>query len=511
MENINTRQIMVRRPFKRILPEGYKEAVGEVYGNRDMKEPFDIPKYQIITQTDFLREFNPSGHAINNPLVYKDVLRQDPESKEWYREEVVRCAFAFQRIITIKHLVHLCGNDIQFEMEGDNENDKVKETFFKFRTGWAVKDMEIAWYEAAKSVKITGDTAFVGYLRRGKFYWKVLSFEKGDTLYPHFDNVTGELILFARSYSDYDDKGNSVTDWLEVWDEKYLRRFKRGRSGYDKIKQVIKGLFGLDGYEFVSEQEHGFTFIPVAYHRTESGACWSPSQDSIDQYEMAFSQLSQNNRAYAFPIMYFKGENVDIQGGVDNTVKCITMGTDDEAGYLNKQDVSTAFEKQLDTLYKLIYEQSFAVIPPEVRSGDLPGVAIKLLYSPAFENAMKDAQEYNRLIDDMVRIFTYGYGVETENLIDLQNLSVYAWIKPYIHLNESELVQNLAVCVQNGFLSRQTANEQIQMYSNPRDWDRIMREKKEEQQADLLYELKSKQASAANNGVEHNPGGDDKQ
>ena len=169
MENINTRQIMVRRPFKRILPEGYKEAVGEVYGNRDMKEPFDMPKYQIITQTDFLREFNPSGHAINNPLVYKDVLRQDPESKEWYREEVVRCAFAFQRIITIKHLVHLCGNDIQFEMEGDNENDKVKETFFKFRTGWAVKDMEIAWYEAAKSVKITGDTAIVGYHRKGKY------------------------------------------------------------------------------------------------------------------------------------------------------------------------------------------------------------------------------------------------------------------------------------------------------------------------------------------------------
>ena len=187
------------------------------------------------------------------------------------------------------------------------------------------------------------------------------------------------------------------------------------------------------------------------------------------------------------------------------------MGPDDEAGYLNKQDVSTAFEKQLDTLYKLIYEQSFAVIPPEVRSGDLPGVAIKLLYSPAFENAMKDAQEYNRLVDDMVKIFTYGYGVETENLIDLQNLSVYAWIKPYIHLNESELVQNLATCVQNGFLSRQTANEQIQMYSNPRDWDRIMREKKEEQQADILYQLKTMQPTPEEEEPEHNPAGDDKQ
>lgn len=172
MENINTRQIMVRRPFRRILPNGYKQAAGVISGSLSVNEPLDNPTYQIITQMDFLREFEPSGHAINDPLVYPDRLRQDPETKEWFRESVIRCAFAFQRIITIKHLVHLCGNDIQFEMEGDTENEEVKDTFFKFRTGWAVKDMEIAWYEAAKSVKITGDAAFVGYLRKGNFYWK---------------------------------------------------------------------------------------------------------------------------------------------------------------------------------------------------------------------------------------------------------------------------------------------------------------------------------------------------
>ena len=66
-------------------------------------------------------------------------------------------------------------------------------------------------------------------------------------------------------------------------------------------------------------------------------------------------------------------------------------------------------------------------------------MAIKLLYSPAFENAMKDAQEYNRLIDDMVRIFTYGYGVETENLIDLINERPYVEV-PYKAVYPSERV-----------------------------------------------------------------------
>lgn len=205
-------------------------------------------------------------------------------------------------------MVHLCGNDIQFEMEGDTENEEVKDTFFKFRTGWAVKDMEIAWYEAAKSVKITGDAAFVGYLRKGNFYWKVLSFEKGDTLYPHFDNVTGELTLFARSYSDFDNDGNTVTDWLEVWDEKYLRRFRKGKGAYSKMKQVIKNLFGLSGYELVSSQEHGFTFIPVAYHRNEAGACWSPSQDSIEQYELAFRSCHKITQLTPFLLCILKAK-----------------------------------------------------------------------------------------------------------------------------------------------------------------------------------------------------------
>ena len=52
---------------------------------------------------------------------------------------------------------------------------------------------------------------------------------------------------------------------------------------------------------------------------------------------------------------------------------------------------------------------------------------------------------------------------------------------------------------------------QMSKFSNPRDWDRIIKEKKEEQQADLLYELKSRQTSATDNEVEHNPAGDDKQ
>lgn len=491
MDALDLREIRVKEPFKRVTPFGYLS--GRLINDDSGAVPVDDRLiYQIVSQADFLREYEPTGHRVNDPIAYPDKKRKDPETGQVYTEYMVRCAFAFQRIISVKQLTHLCGNDIQFDL-ADNKDDKgINQTFFTFRKGWAKKDMEIAWYETAKSVKITGDGAFVGYMKDVKFYWKVLSYMKGDILYPHYDSITGKLSLFAREYMDYDLNGKVKTSWVEVWDNTNLYRFKRDTSGVKGKINILKELFGISGYTLVSANPHGFPFIPVAYKRDNMGACWTNSQDTIEQYELAFSQLSQNNMAYAFPIMYMKGEGIEIIGdSMTETIKAVSMDADADVGFLNKQDASTSFDTQLNNLYKLIYEQSFAVNPPELKSGDLPGVAIKLLYSPAVEYAMKDAQEYNTLIDDMVEIFKHGYGVEIVETSKFNLLSIYAWIKPYIHQNMTELVTNLATSVQNGFLSRQTASERISEYAVAQEWDRILKEEKEKQQADILYELET--------------------
>ena len=494
MDAIKLKDILVKKPFKRITAIGYHNG-GIMKDGMGFDEPSDEAIYEIVTQTDFLREFEPTGHMINNPYIYPDKKRVDPETKKEYTEPMARNAFAFQRIITIKQLAHLCGNDIQFEMPSSSESEAINEVFFKFKEGWSVKNMEIAWFEAAKSVKITGDVAFVGYKKDGKFYWKILSYLNGDKLYPHYDSITGELSMLAREYSDFDEEGNERTSYVEVWDEKYLYRYKKSKSGTSGIITRIKDLFGLTGYTLISKDIHNFPFIPVAYKRDDNGACWSFSQGSIDQYELAFSQLTQNNVAYAFPIMYMKGDDVSLIGDMTGSVKGISMGTDDDAGFLNTPDGSNLFTLQLNTLYKMIYEASFCVIPPEVRSGDMPGVAVKLLYSPAVEFAMKDAQEYGSFIDGMVRIYMEGYGTEIGKVRDFGALSVYAWISPYVPQNDSELIQNLAVAVQNGFESRQTASEKIPMIAKNSEWERILKEQKEQQQQDILAQVQLQKAT----------------
>lgn len=511
---MKTKDIKTKRPWRRIKPIGYLDG-GDFGSTNEPVYAEDSVMFNVVRQSDFLREYYPTGHKINDPSQYPDIYKEElvPELDEMgnetgkqvrkvYRERLPRYAFAFQQVITTKQLVHLCGNDIQFELNTSEPNEKQQEDFKLFREGWMGKDMEIAFYEAAKSVKITGDGAIVGYLHNGEFGYKNLSYLNGDVLYPHYDSVTGELNVFARSYYDYDEEGEIVCEWLEVWDKNMFRRFKKTGDKYQSIMERIIGLFKLSGYVAVEEKPHGFPFVPVAYKRDDNGACWSASQNSIDGYEVTFSQMAHNNQAFGEPILYLQGEDIDMTHDINGSLKILTMGVDDKAGYLESQSASESFMKQLDTLYRMINEQSFAVIPPELRSGDLPAAALKILYSPAYEKATCDAAEYQPFLNRLVQMFMFGYGVEVGKTIDFANLPIKWWIKAYIHLNESAIVTDLATAVQNGFISKETASERASFYSTVGEWDRVMKEYKEQQEQDILAEVKLQKATQPDDTVQ---------
>jgi hypothetical protein len=83
-------------------------------------------------------------------------------------------------------------------------------------------------------------------------------------------------------------------------------------------------------------------------------------------------------------------------------------------------------------------------------------------------------------------------------------------VKPYIHINETAVITDLATAVQNGFISKETASERIPFYATVGEWDRIMKEYKEQQSADLLYEEDLLKAQAkAQPKVESNAGGEE--
>ena len=486
------RELLTKKPFTRVMPDGHYEH-GDRWNDVSEESPvMDYLRRKIATQEDFARELDPCGHLINDREYYPDRWRQNTVDGLWYKEEVPRYAFAYQWIILHNQLTHLTGNDIQFELS-EEESETSMDVFNKFKEGWADKNMEVAWYQFAKSVKATGDGAFVGFLDKGKFGWKVLSFLNGDKLYPHYDLKTGKLNTFARTYSNYNEEGRMTKRYVDVWDDTYYYRFVadgEASSAIERFKQSVMNLFNVNGYRLDCEpEEHGFDCIPVSYHRDDYGPCWTFSQETIDNYEMAFSRLAQNNHDFGLPIMYVKGEGSEevTKKDMSYASKVFFLPSDGEIGFMNKQDASAAYKTELDSLEDKIYQQSNVVKTPELKSGDLPAAAIKMLYTPAYNKAMSDSNEFAMALNHIVYIFKFGYGVEREMRLDFMNTRISHYIKPYVHLNETELTTNLATQVQNGFLSKQTASEKSP-YATPREWDRIVREKKLEQEQELLLQ-----------------------
>lgn len=448
--------------FKRVLPDNYMQGK-VITGNESCSLPVDNVSYQIVTQADFIREFYPSGHRINDSSWYQDEIKKikDEETGEEHYcfVPVERVSVSMQRVIVEKRLTHLCGNPIQITYSGLKTSKKQKDLIYNLSQGWENKNMNTAFFYLARSVYITGNGAFCGYINNKKFGWRVFSFLDGDTLYRKRDFVTGELEVFGRRFKQYDPSGNKSGEYMNVWDNQkiYTYRYAGVNSKRKKIK--TDQLFGLDGWELIKSGLHGFDFVPVAYSYDPNGACWSFSQDNIEKLEVSLSRLREVNKSRAFPTLVVTANSVKIvRGNLNKPVSVIKIN--DPAGnakILDGGETSQSFTLEIEKLLKFILMGSFIVLPPEERSGDESGASIKIKYSPSIEIAKTDANFFNQTVDDMLRIFKHGYGIEKGNVSDYDDLDVNASIKVYIHQNEAEYIEMLYKAVQAKFLSIESA------------------------------------------------------
>ena len=500
MENYSVNEILLKTPFRRILPNPVAWQGMDTTDTAKIQVPASMALYRTINQDVFLREYYPSGHQILNPAYYPDRLKMD-ENNKTYVHYVQRYASSWQSTIVIKHLTHLCGKNVVFKNANPEIQEEQDDIMTVLKQGWIKKNMEVAKYEAIKSVKITGDAALCFYLNNGKLGWRVFSYLNDEICYPHYDSVTGRLKIFARKYKQYSEDGTSVVnEFVDVYDDSMVTTYKRDLAGGAVVK-FAKKLFGMSGWVVTSRQSHGFDRIPVAYHRDNDGACWSNVQPSIDDFDLAVSQLLENNQSYAFRMLFLKGDSVDIQYDSLGQPVAVIGDKDSDAKFLEKADASDTFKLALDLLKENILTGSFTVLPPDVSSGgNLPSVTVKILYSPAMEKGISDTMEYNQFIDDIVDLFKYGYGIEIGKSHEMEMLDVQGSLEVYIPQNDAEIITNLNASVASKTLSMETANE-IHPYGSSNEKARIKKQVEDENQkeADLAAKKVADAAGNANN------------
>ena len=174
------------------------------------------------------------------------------------------------------------------------------------------------------------------------------------------------------------------------------------------------------------------------------------------------------------------GGGIQIQGDLTGQARAIVFDDQDSsAEFMDKADASSSFELQLKETLKFILMGSFTVLPPEIKGGDMPGVTVKILYSPAIEQAINDINFYNETVDGIVDLFKQGYGIEQKNITGYKNLKIRGDMNVYVPQNDTEVINNINQSLLNGSLSEETALQENPL-SAPDEMDRKRREKEED-------------------------------
>lgn len=501
------KDLLTKQPFYR-LQNGGKDA--QKY-NKPMY--VDNMKYtersligSVMTQADYLEEFYPFSHRVMSdfyfPEFYNYTEYVDDDGKkqiEWNREETFRIGATIQCVTTVQQLVHLCGNDIHHEVTDENITERTQELYKAYCKEWLRKDTEVAFYKLVESVKMTADGAIVFFMNNGKLGMRVLSFLNGDTLFPHYDPITGDMTNFARKFSSYDEEGKEIISWVEIWDDRYLTRYRQAKTGMKGLTSQIKDYFGMDGYDVVFRQEHGFSRCPVIYKRDKhNGPCWNNVQNLIDDYEVALSYFAKNNAGVALPSYKLKGDDIDIQGDPLGRIRAFTMGKEDDVSIIQPQQLSENYTQYIKYLLDEIFQGGFIVKHPELKSGDTPTGTMKLYYAPSLDLAELECKDYQETITDMETLFCEGWGIENGIITEALEFRdhLYGFQTPFIHENNSSLIADLVSAKNSGILSAESATEH-NPYANNGEFRRVTAEQKKQQEADRLYQLKRTAAASA--------------
>lgn len=454
IDNTTPQDILRKEAFKRTLPSP-NLTMGidsRPTGNVDMLYNIngETQQYVYISQQEYQREFDVNSHKINSIKYYPDPFVTTAQKLN--QKIKSRVAVGFQSYIFTQRLTALIGNNVNMKIISHNITAAQQDTLAYFREGWDEFNGEVMVHEALSGDGKTGDVAVCFFVSDGEPGWRVFSFDKGDILFPHPNPITGKLDLFGRLYSVPEGENGESVRFLDVWDKTYYVRYREDTTNGGTGGWVKEG----------EPAPHGFPRIPIAYHRYGE-PFWDKSQSLIDNYEMAMSQFSENNAAYALRILVALGADLSVATSLDGTPTRIdSPDANAKVSFLEPADASASFEKQLEEMRKAIFQSSFVCETPEIKSGsDLSSLTVKMLMRDSYLKGLEDAQNYQKFLDDCVWLYKHAYGVAQGRISLFDGFKVKAEIWPFIFMSDSEIVNILVQAVGSGIMSKGSATEKL--------------------------------------------------
>lgn len=480
----NPQQLLQKQPFYRgydLNSKSYYKCLLKSVGlNETIEASIPRIKKRIITQDEFLMELEPSNHKVlydqNVPSITMKL-----DNGGWAEIEYKKMAVSYQKNILDKQVMHLCGFPMLFTLMDANPTDKQKEDYVTYKQYWKLRNQDGMREKMVETQKSVGDAGLLYYYdRKGRIKSRLLSYKDGYVLCPHNDK-NGDRLLESVYYIKND------IEYIDSYDDTYM---------YRHIRDDGNGEF--DGWRFEQPVRHGFTEIPLVTKRGD--VAWNDAQSVIEAYEILYNIFLVIQKRHGWGILYIKGKFDDtgkrIAGSVILNSKNAGYGdqaSNDDAKFLTPPSPQGTLDT-LQLMEETIQKNSSTtfLLPKDVKtSGDVSGVAILLTQTMDIEAASKAAIEWQNVADKMCRLFKEGLanelvntGVQPTAITDFDNLHINAQFKIWRPQSDTELVNRLAVAVQNGFMSIQSASA-ANPDSMPDEEARIKKEIEEKQEQSL--------------------------
>ena len=487
--------LIKKKPFTRGVKDNVAQAMNILMPKQvDVNEMIDaeVPRFKrdVVRQSQFLKELDTDSHKVlfddNIPSITMKM-----KDGSYLEIEYKKMAVPFQKIIRNKHVLHLCGNPMQFTLMNTEPSEKINKDFTTFKQYWRLRNMDGLRTKMVSTQKSVGDAGLLFYYDfNGCVKARLLSYEDGYVLCPHNDD-NGDRILESVVYT----KDN--VDYIDSYDEKYMYRYMRSWDD-DSVEAGT--------WKMQPPVEHGFSEIPLI---TKRGAvAWNDVQSLIEVYEVIYNIFLVIQKRHGWGILYIKGKFKDEGKKIAGAIVLNDTSIEGNGSAEFKAPPSPEGMMQTLTMMEETIQKSSGctiILPKDISlSGDISGVAVEISMSFDNETALMNVIDWQNVADKMARLFKEGLAKELVNkginptaITDFEKLMINAKFKVWKPRSETDYNNMIIALKQSGCISEDTAIEK-NTESSPDEKMRRQKEKDEELQ------MKEKELSLQYGGNDNN-------
>ena len=478
----NPDMLLVKKPFTRKIEFSYGNDEQNVDIGESIQAKLPQIKFTTISQEQFLRELDPNGHKVlfdsNVPCIVVKL-----EDGSYTEIQYNKMALPYQQNIKNKQTLHLCGNPMKFTLNEANPTETQRQQFSTILKYWKERNMDGMRYKLVDSQMSTGDGGLLFYFdEKGEIKTRLLSYKDGYVLCPHNDQ-NGDRILESVYYSD------GTNEYIDSYDKENFYRY---------IKKPVKSQGDKSTWVLEDTAPHGFDEIPLVTKRGD--VAWNNGQTIIETLEIVWNIFAVIMKRHGWGILYIKG---DFSEKVKKIAGSVILNDNNTEGNGDAKYLAAPTPEGMENFIKSLKEQiqtacsTTFLLPSDIHvSGDISGIAIKLMQSADLEIASQNVIEYQNVANKMKRLFIYGLGKELVNkkinptaLTDFAKLEINAEFVVWMPQSETQIVNMLQTLSTINGISLETlvANSP---FSAP---DEVQKIKKDKEDAAALEMKKNQQ------------------